>query len=89
LPEIHEILTMGNLDVRGLMTMAPFIGEASVVRSTFQRLRELRDYLEERITGHWQELSMGMSSDFEIAIEEGATLVRVGQAIFGPRVDYC
>jgi pyridoxal phosphate enzyme (YggS family) len=89
LPEIQEILAMEYLDVRGLMTMAPFIADESVVRRTFRRLRELRDYLEERIAGHWQELSMGMSSDFEIAIEEGATLVRVGQAIFGPRDGYC
>ncbi len=89
LPEIQEILAMEHLDVRGLMTMAPFIADESIVRRAFRRLRELRDYLEERIAGHWQELSMGMSSDYEIAIEEGATLVRVGQAIFGPREGYC
>jgi uncharacterized pyridoxal phosphate-containing UPF0001 family protein len=55
------------------------------VRTVFRRLRELSVFLERNLPGHWQELSMGMSSDFEIAIEEGATLVRLGQAIFGPR----
>ena len=70
----------GHLSVRGLMTVPP-IGEAESSRPHFQRLRELRD----RQAAALPELSMGMSHDFEVAIEEGATLVRVGSAIFGSR----
>lgn len=88
-PELREILQMQNLEVRGLMTMAPLSTDESIVRGVFRMLRELREFLEKTLPGHWKELSMGMSSDFEIAIEQGATLVRVGQAIFGPRVGYC
>jgi len=88
-PELGEILQMQNLEVRGLMTMAPLSTDESIVRGVFRMLRELREFLEKTLPGHWKELSMGMSSDFEIAIEQGATLVRGGQAIFGPRVGYC
>ncbi|MHA7845111.1 YggS family pyridoxal phosphate-dependent enzyme [Serratia sp. D1N4] len=75
------------LRVRGLMTLAIFSSEAVRVRACFVRLRKLRDRLrQETSTGiGLDELSMGMSGDFEIAIEEGATVVRVGQAIFGAR----
>ena len=69
------------LDVRGLMTVPP-LGEPP--RPFFRRLRELRDRLSERFPG-LRELSMGMSSDYEEAVEEGSTMVRVGTAIFGPR----
>jgi pyridoxal phosphate enzyme (YggS family) len=89
LPGFEEILALPNLEVRGLMTMAPFTREESIIRPVFRALRELRDYLDAALPGHWKELSMGMSSDFEIAIEEGATIIRVGQAIFGPRAEYC
>lgn len=75
------------LRVRGLMTLAVFSSEAERVRQCFVLLRKLRDQLQQ--STHpcigLQELSMGMSGDFEIAIEEGATVVRVGQAIFGAR----
>ena len=67
------------LDVRGLMTIAPITDRPETVRPVFRRLRELRD------AHGLAELSMGMTDDFEIAIEEGATMVRVGRAIFGPR----
>lgn len=67
------------LDIQGLMTMAPYTDDEEQLRSSFRRLRELRDRFGLR------ELSMGMSNDFRIAIEEGATLVRIGTAIFGPR----
>jgi uncharacterized pyridoxal phosphate-containing UPF0001 family protein len=71
----------------GLMTMPPFREDAEQVRPYFSRLRELRDELREggafRVAGG--ELSMGMSHDFEVAIEEGATMVRVGTAVFGER----
>ena len=75
------------LRVRGLMTLAVFSSEAERVRQCFVLLRKLRDQLQQRTHPciGLQELSMGMSGDFEIAIEEGATVVRVGQAIFGAR----
>jgi len=72
-----------NLDVRGLMTMPPAVEEPEDARRWFRALRELRDGLGD---ARLVELSMGMSHDFEVAIEEGATLVRVGTAIFGARV---
>jgi uncharacterized pyridoxal phosphate-containing UPF0001 family protein len=70
------------LEVRGLMTMAPLSSDPESVRPVFRRLRELRD--EARGLGYLQalELSMGMSQDFEVAVEEGATHVRVGAALF-------
>lgn len=75
------------LRVRGLMTLALLSGEAGRVRDCFVRLRSLRDRLRQSAPAGigLDELSMGMSGDFEIAIEEGATVVRVGQAIFGAR----
>ncbi|MBV7457241.1 YggS family pyridoxal phosphate-dependent enzyme [Acidovorax sp. sif1233] len=75
------------LRVRGLMTLALFSPEAERVRQCFILLRTLRDRLRQSAPAHiaLEELSMGMSGDFEIAIEEGATVVRVGQAIFGAR----
>lgn len=75
------------LRVRGLMTLALFSGEAGRVRQCFALLRTLRDRLRQDVPGgvSLDGLSMGMSGDFEIAIEEGATVVRVGQAIFGAR----
>lgn len=68
----------------GLMTMAPFTDDEELVRSVFRRLRELRDHLSQYDTSNVEirELSMGMSSDFEIAVEEGATYLRIGSAIF-------
>lgn len=72
---------------RGLMTLPPFFDDAELVRPYFRRLRELRDGLRGRgLFGEGAgELSMGMTNDFEVAVEEGATLVRVGTAIFGER----
>lgn len=81
------IAGLGNLELAGLMTIPPFLSDAEEVRPYFRNLRKLRDRL--RKTGVFEEreghLSMGMSHDYEAAIEEGATLVRVGTAIFGPR----
>jgi pyridoxal phosphate enzyme (YggS family) len=76
---LRAVGALPNLDVRGLMTIAPLSDHPDAVRPVFRRLRELRDTL------GLQELSMGMTDDFEVAIEEGATMVRVGRAIFGPR----
>lgn len=75
------------LRVRGLMTLAMFSADVRQVRACFVRLRELRDRLRQTVPDAigLEELSMGMSGDYEIAIEEGATVVRVGQAIFGAR----
>lgn len=83
--EFARIREMPNLDVRGLMTMAPMVAEPERTRPIFERLRNLRDYLENAVPGDWTELSMGMTEDYEIAVEEGATLLRIGRAIFGPR----
>ena len=76
-----------HLSLAGLMTLPPFLEDPEVVRPYFRRLREMRDELRERgiFTTGEGELSMGMSHDYEVAIEEGATMVRVGTAIFGAR----
>ena len=74
---VAEISKMPNLSIRGLMTIAPMADDAEAVRPVFRELRKLRDSL------GLEHLSMGMSDDLEIAIEEGATMVRVGRAIFG------
>ncbi|MBI5167146.1 MAG: YggS family pyridoxal phosphate-dependent enzyme [candidate division NC10 bacterium] len=78
---------LSNLKVEGLMVLPPFFRDPEESRPFFRRLRELRDHLRERAIPNvgMQHLSMGMSHDFEVAIEEGATLVRIGTAIFGPR----
>ena len=87
LPALGEVLDLPNLSVGGLMTMAPLTDDLTLVRTTFAGLRETRDKLVKEYgqSAPLPELSMGMSHDFEIAIEEGATLVRIGSAIFGPR----
>lgn len=87
LPLLRALPAYSRLRVRGLMTLAVFSADQDQVRACFRRLRALRDQLRDAaIDGvGLDELSMGMSGDFEIAIEEGATTVRVGQAIFGPR----
>ncbi len=75
----------GNLRCTGLMTIARFGAEEKELRETFARLRQLLEQMKQSYPGDWRHLSMGMSDDFEYAIEEGATLVRVGRAIFGER----
>ena len=86
LPEVSAILALPGLEVRGLMTMAPVVPQPEAARPFFSRLRELRDCLRINLPqNQWRELSMGMSDDFEAAIGEGATLVRIGRAIFGER----
>ena len=84
---IKNVSQSENLSVRGLMTMAPFLANPEDARPYFSALRNLRDNItREGITGiHMEELSMGMTDDFEVAIEEGATIVRIGRAIFGKR----
>jgi hypothetical protein len=86
LPEFESMLRLPGLRVLGLMTMAPMLPEPEAARPFFSRLRKLRDYLRLNLPqAGWQELSMGMTDDFEVAIAEGATQVRVGRAIFGAR----
>lgn len=82
---LRQIALLPHLKVLGLMTMPPFL-DPEAVRPYFRALRELRDRLQDLSGRPLQELSMGMSGDYEVAIEEGATLVRVGTAIFGSRV---
>ncbi|MNT83218.1 hypothetical protein D3C72_2230540 [compost metagenome] len=84
---MRQLPAFSALRVRGLMTLALFSAEAARVRQCFIALRELRDRLRQDAPPGiaLDALSMGMSGDFEIAIEEGATVVRVGQAIFGAR----
>ena len=84
--EFEKILEMPSLSVKGLMTMAPYSPNSENSRSCFRKLKEIRDTLSDRFP---QEnvlgLSMGMSGDFEVAIQEGATILRVGSAIVGER----
>jgi pyridoxal phosphate enzyme (YggS family) len=82
-----EILELPGLAVRGLMTMAPFVADSETVRPVFASLRGLLDALRGRFpSGDWRHLSMGMTDDFEVAVEEGSTMVRIGRAIFGARL---
>jgi pyridoxal phosphate enzyme (YggS family) len=85
-PELlQEVARLPHLRVLGLMTMPPWLPDPEAVRPYFRALRELRDRLRDLSGLPLPELSMGMSGDYEVAVEEGATLVRVGTAIFGPR----
>lgn len=75
-----------HIEPKGFMTMAPFTEDKDLIRKSFVTLRECRDMMQKEFTQFdLKELSMGMSADFEIAIEEGSTMVRVGTSIFGPR----
>lgn len=86
IPDIESILTKEHVEIRGLMAMPPLFDNPEQVRPYFTRLARLRDFLAARLpTANWTELSMGTSADYEIAIQEGATFVRIGQAILGPR----
>ncbi len=82
---IDAIVNLKHLKIEGLMTMPPYFENPEDVRPYFRRLRQLRDTLSEKYP-FLRELSMGMSHDFEIAIEEGATMVRIGTALFGQRI---
>ena len=86
LPDVQSILDLPNLRVHGLMTMPPLETDPEDSRRFFQRLRLLRDHLSSAFPqADWRELSMGTSADYTVAVEEGATLVRVGTAIVGAR----
>lgn len=86
LKAVQQIIALPGLEPQGLMTMAPFGAPEQTLRSCFARVRWLLDRLHQTFPDQpWRHLSMGMTDDFEIAIEEGATIVRVGRAIFGER----
>jgi hypothetical protein len=81
---VERVVALPALRIEGLMTMAPIADDPESVRPVFASLRALRDALRERFPNlSWRHLSMGMTDDFEVAVEEGATLVRVGRGIFG------
>jgi pyridoxal phosphate enzyme (YggS family) len=84
---VESLERLGNIEVRGLSTIAPFAGDPEEVRPIFRRLAGLGRELEAARQGfECRELSMGMTNDYEVAVEEGSTCVRIGTAIFGPRV---
>jgi len=86
LPEIEQIFSLDRLQVQGLMAMPPLFENPELARPFFARLARLRDYLNRHFSGEiFRDLSMGTSADFEVAVQEGATYVRVGTAILGPR----
>ena len=83
--QMEELLALPRLSILGLMTIPPLAEEAEASRKYFVQLRELRDRLQTEFRVDLAQLSMGMTQDFPVAVEEGATLVRVGTAIFGER----
>ena len=85
LTELATVKAASRMELHGLMTIAPYAIHPEKVRPIFRQLRELRDQCADRLGAPLPVLSMGMSGDFEVAIEEGATLIRVGTALFGER----
>ena len=86
LAELATLNQLPRLEIHGLMTIAPYTPTPERVRPVFRRLRELKTECEQLLGVPLPQLSMGMSGDFEVAIEEGATCVRIGTALFGPRL---
>jgi PLP dependent protein len=86
--ELERINDLPRLELHGLMTIAPWTQDPEKVRPVFRKLRELNEQCSQRLGAPLPHLSMGMSGDFEIAIEEGATMVRIGTALFGPRQSF-
>lgn len=85
LDDLPKLASLRRLEMAGLMTVPPYTTDPERVRGIFRQLRDLRDRAEQILGAPLPQLSMGMSGDFEVAIEEGATLVRIGTALFGPR----
>jgi pyridoxal phosphate enzyme (YggS family) len=85
LAELKELNALPKVELHGLMTVAPFAQDAEKVRPVFRRLRELKGQCEQLLGVPLAQLSMGMSGDFEVAVEEGATMIRLGSAVLGPR----
>ena len=83
---IEQLAVLKRVNIQGLMTMAPLSPNPEETRPVFKNLATLRRSLQKEMPQlEWQHLSMGMTDDFEVAIEEGATIIRVGRALFGPR----
>lgn len=85
LRDLDGINALPKIELHGLMTIAPWTSDAEKVRPCFRQLRELKESCEQQLGAPLPHLSMGMSGDFEVAIEEGATVVRIGTALFGAR----
>lgn len=86
LEEVSEIINLPNLEVQGVMGIPPFEAQGETARMYFRRLRRLREFLRKNVPQlEWPHLSMGMSADYEVAVEEGATMLRIGTAILGSR----
>jgi pyridoxal phosphate enzyme (YggS family) len=85
LADLEKINALPRLEVHGLMTIPPYTNDPNRLRPIFRQMRELKQRCEEILGAPLPQLSMGMSGDFEIAIEEGATIVRIGTALFGAR----
>ncbi len=83
--DLPQINALSHVEIHGLMTVPPWTSEPEKLRPVFRRARELKARCEETLGAPLPHLSMGMSGDFEVAIEEGATVVRIGTALFGPR----
>lgn len=88
LAELNELNSLPRLEIHGLMAIPPFAPAAEKARPYFQKLRALKNECEQILGAPLPQLSMGMSGDFEVAIEEGATIVRLGTALFGERLGY-
>jgi uncharacterized pyridoxal phosphate-containing UPF0001 family protein len=85
LAEFEQINALPKIEIHGLMTVAPWAEDPEKVRPVFRQMRELKEQCEKVLGAPLPLLSMGMSGDFEVAIEEGATIIRIGTALFGPR----
>ncbi|MEN6482149.1 MAG: YggS family pyridoxal phosphate-dependent enzyme [Anaerolineaceae bacterium] len=84
--DIEQLITYRHLEIQGIMTMPPLMTDPEEVRPYFVKLHKLQDFLMKRFPqANWNELSMGTSLDYEVAIQEGSTFVRIGSALFGPR----
>lgn len=83
LSDIPQLLTLENINIKGLMTMAPYTSDLEFIRKGFKEIRNLKDDLNQKFfNGSLTELSMGMSNDYKIALEEGATFIRIGSKLF-------
>ena len=85
LADLGSINALPRLEIQGLMTVPPWTPDPEAVRPVFRQMRELKQRCEQMLGAPLPHLSMGMTGDFEVAIEEGATMVRIGTALFGPR----
>ncbi|NME35912.1 MULTISPECIES: YggS family pyridoxal phosphate-dependent enzyme [Fusobacterium] len=80
--DMDELIKLKNINICGLMTMAPNTEDENLIRGSFRKLREIRDEVNEKFNNNLKELSMGMSGDYKIALEEGATIIRIGSKLY-------